>query len=449
MTTNGTSPNPSLILAAMAYSSAAQKVYLFGGYDGTTYYSDIYSYDIPTNTWTLINPTNGVKPPGRFRHAFAYDSTNDIFLLYGGQNASGILGDTWVFSPSTNTWTQLHPAQSPPIAASPVWARLAYDSDHNVFVLAQQGSGGYFGVAGSAYAIQTWLFRYQGTGPNAGTLASTAAPAPSSINRYNTSWAKEPAIASSGNALYLAWSETGSPFDPTNASLPHIYVSQYTAGNWVSLGQSYSAISGDTSESHAPSITLVGTTPWASWYQSNDFNQTQVFAGSWNGSIWQTGTPGLVGGPPAFQGRSQLNNVAGVPYVAFLEVNKNIFPQVVHALVKAWNGTSWSLIGSGGLNRNASAGTTADSISITNDGTNPYVAWTEYVHTYGGSSGQDTDSIPQVYVSGWNGSQWFPMGGSLNVNPANWPMMLLSRTSAGSPMSPGQKDHRPAMPNFT
>ncbi|HXI41409.1 MAG TPA: Ig-like domain-containing protein, partial [Bryobacteraceae bacterium] len=419
MSPNGISPNPSLILPGMTYSSFDQKLYLFGGFDGTNFYSDLYTYDVPTNTWTPVVPAGGVKPAGRYRFGFAYDSTNNVILLYGGQNASGILGDTWVFSPATSTWTQLTPPQSPPIAASPVWARLTYDSDHNAFVLAQQGLGGYFGGTWTAYAIQTWLFRYQGAGPNAGTLAPTANAAPGSLNRNAASWAKEPALASSGTTLYATWAETGSPFDPTSAALLNIYAAQYSGSNWIPLGQSFQAIS-TQQESHAPSMAVSGGNPWISWYQSNDSTSTQVFATQWNGASWQGGTVGLKGTGTAYQGRSQIMDLAGTPHVALLEVDKSYYPQRVFAYVRSWNGTSWPLKGTGPLNRSNVSGTTADSIAITNDGTNPYVAWTEYAHTYGGSSGQDTDTNPQVYVAYWNGTQWTALGGSLNVNTANW-----------------------------
>src|SRR6202022_3895739 len=114
------------------------------------------------------------------------------------------------------------PAQSPPIGVAPVFARLTYDRDHNVFILAQRGANGYFGGNWPAYALQPWLFRYQGTGSNAGTLTSMAQPAPGSINRNTASWAKDPMVASSPTALYVAWTETGAPFDPTDAAWPHI-----------------------------------------------------------------------------------------------------------------------------------------------------------------------------------------------------------------------------------
>jgi hypothetical protein len=216
MSPGGTPPDPSLILPGLAYSTNNQKIYLIGGISSTGYNSDLYVYDYPTNTWSLINPAGGVKPPARYRHAFAYDSTNNIFLLYGGQNASGILNDTWVYDPSANTWTQLNPPQGPPVPTSAIFARMSYDSDHNVFVLAQLGQNGYYGGNWTAYAIQTWLFRYQGTGPNAGAQAPTALPASGGLNRNAASWAKDPVLASSGNSLYVAWSEVGSPYNASD-----------------------------------------------------------------------------------------------------------------------------------------------------------------------------------------------------------------------------------------
>ena len=434
VTPSGTPPDPSLISPGMAYSSAAQRVYLFGGASGTGYNNDLYTYDVPTNSWTQISPAGGIKPLGRKYFGFAYDSTNNIFLVYGGQNGDAILGDTWVYSPAMNSWTQLTPPQSPPVIDPPVFAELAYDSDHNVFVLAQPGTGGYFGGSWNTYPLQTWLFRYQGVGPNAGTLVSSAQTAPGSINRNTTSWAKDPTVASSGDALYVAWSELGSPFDPTDAAFPHIYVSQYSAGNWVPIGTSFQSISTDFAEAHMPSAALIGSTPWVSWYQGSTSGQTPlVHSGSWNGSSWQGGPLGLISSNVgAFQGRSQLTSIAGVPYVALLEVNKNYYPQETFAYVEAWNGTSWDVIGSAALNRNTGAGTTADSISITNDGANPYVAWSEYAHSYGGAQG-DTDTNPQIYVSTWNGTQWIALGGSLNVNPGNWAYDASIAYLAGQP----------------
>lgn len=415
---SGTPPDPSIILPSVAYSSAAQQIYLFGGKDGSIYYQDIFTYNVPTNTWTKISPVGGVKPPGRLSAGFAYDSTNNVFLLYGGQGASGVLGDTWIFNPVTNAWTQLSPALSPPITA-PDYARLTYDSDHNAFVLAHKAPGGYFGGNWGALPVQTWLFRYQGAGPNAATLINTTQPVQGSINRNLVSWAKDPVLATSGNSLYVSWAETGSPFATAPAPGLHIFADQYSGGNWVGLGSTYASISTANVEAHAPSLAVVGSAPWISWYQSNSgsTSASQIYAASWNGAGWQgTGAIGLVG-TTAVQGRSQLANVAGSPYLAFIEVNKSTSPQSAFAYVKSWNGNSWALQG-GVLNHSNVSGSIAASISIASDGIYPYVAWTEYVRGNGVSGGLSFTN-PQVYVSHWNGTQWTQVGGSLNQNASS------------------------------
>jgi chitodextrinase len=413
----GTLPDPSVILPGMAYSTVAQQVFLYGGKSssGTIFYPDLYYYDVPSNTWSIVSPANGVKPPARCCMNFAYDSTNNIFLLYGGKNASGVLNDTWVYDPVANLWTEINPPQSPPINSVSDFTRLAYDSDHNAFVLAHLGSGGYFGGDWTSLAMQTWLFRYAGTGPNAATLLSTTQPSPGALNRNLQSWGKDPTLATSGSSLYVAWSETGSPFDTSQAAWPHIYADQYSGSGWSTMGN-YSAISGSTVEAHAPSLAVIGGTPWISWYQ-NVNRQPQVNAASWNGSVWQGGTVGLVDSS-GVQGRSTLGQVAGTPYIGVIEVNKSLSPQSAYAYVRSWNGSSWSLVGSGALNLNEVAGTTATSISLSTDGTYPYAAWTEYVRSDNVPNGQTTTN-PQLYVSRWNGSLWVPVGASVNVSASS------------------------------
>jgi hypothetical protein len=381
--TSGTPPDPSLILPAVAYSSNAQQIYLFGGRDASTYSSNLYTYNYATNTWTLLSPVGGIAPPARYRTNFAYDSTNNIFLLYGGQNATTVFGDTWAYNPVSNTWTQLNPPQSPPVGTVADFSRLSYDTDHNVFVLAHKGLGGYFGGRRTTLPIQTWLFRYAGAGPNAGTLLNTTQPAAGSMNRNAESWAKDPALASSGNSLYMSWAETGSPFDPSAGTYVHVYADQYTGGSWAQMGSTYYSLSGGGVEAHAPSMTIAGTTPWISWYQANasSVNTTQVFAASWNGSAWVGGPVGLIGSGDN-QARSQLASVAGVPYIGFLEINKTFYPQSAFAYVKSLNQGVWPQVGAGALNRRSGAGSTATSISLASDGTYPYAAWTEYFRRF-------------------------------------------------------------------
>lgn len=418
----GNVPDESLDLPGVAYSTVEKKIYLFGGHSEATglYPNDVYVYDYPTNTWTLIS-VPGARPAGRTSHAFAYDSTNNVFLLNGGLNAAGVLSDTWVYNPVTSQWTQVT-TPAPPPTNDPVYAKMSYDSDHNVFVMAQiGGSGGYYGGVWHSYAIQTWLFRYAGGGPNAGTQTSTAAAAAGGLNRYVDGWAKDPALSSSGNSLYVAWSEASSPFTTIDDAWPHIYVSQYSGGSWMPLGQSFASISGDIFEAHQPSIAIVGGTPWVSYYQSSNTGQVAaVDSNSWDGvSTWNGGAVGYIGSGTLYQGQSQITPVGGVPYVALLQEDRNVYPQRTLVGVMSWTGSAWALKGAT-LNQSTLPGATALEVSISSDGVNPAAAWSEYIHTANPGDGYDHDSNPQIYASRWNGSQWVVMGGSLNFNTSNW-----------------------------
>jgi hypothetical protein len=284
------------------------------------------------------------------------------------------------------------------------------------------GTGGYAGGDWTQYAAQTWLFRYKGTGPNAGTVQSSFQPAPGGINQNVDAWAKEPSLASSGNTLYAAWVETGKPYDLTEGTFFHVYAGQRSNGAWVPMGgtpASFDSEFSGYSESHSPSVSVIAGTPWISWYKWNNSGQVWgLWAKSWNGSLWQGGAVGRVGTVQAnaYQGRSQMADVGGVPYMAFLEVDKSFFPQKTFVYVKYWNGTQWVLKGNGSLNINPSANTTAGSVSIASDGTNPYVAWTEYTS----DNILQNQTPSQVYVSHWNGTQWVAVGDSLNVITTAW-----------------------------
>jgi hypothetical protein len=418
----GSPPNPSANQPAMTYNTNDHRLYLFGGQVGAGFSNDLYAYDVPANTWSKLSP-GGTPPSPRWRSGLAYDSTNNVFMLYGGQDASNVYHDTWIYNPGTNAWTQLSPAQSPSFDTVGPFENLAYDPDHNVFMLVARGAGGYADGAGFSYGAQTWFFRYQGGGPNVGASPANYKPPPGSLNRHSDDWAAAPSLSGSGNALIAAWVETGEPFDTSNAAWFHAYAGMRGAGrSWTALGGTPSSIDSEFnnySESHSPSAALIGGTPWLSWYKWNNSGQNwAIWAKSWNGSTWQGDRIGTAGAAPAaeFQGRSQMLGVGGTPHIAFLEVDKSFFPQRTLVYVKSWNGSQWNVKGSGPLNINASANDTASSVSIATDGTNPYVAWTEYTF----DNLQKTVSYPQVHVKYWNGSAWNTIGDSLNMSANGW-----------------------------
>jgi N-acetylneuraminic acid mutarotase len=130
----------------MAYNSVQEKTVLFGGNDGT-YNDETWLYDSSTNSWTQKFPL--AKPAIRGMHAMAYDPDNDRVVLFGGYNGmSGYLADTWVYDVVSESWTQKFPGTSPAKRRSHA---MVYDSFNNVFIL----FGGY---DSSGNLGDTWIY---------------------------------------------------------------------------------------------------------------------------------------------------------------------------------------------------------------------------------------------------------------------------------------------------
>jgi hypothetical protein len=105
----------------------------------------------------------------------------------------------------------------------------------------------------------------------------------------------------------------------------------------------------------------------------------------------------------------------GHPVVAWSELGK--------VLVKRWTGSSWALIGSGGLN---TGGIVSRVYLALDSGGNPALAWSEYASgSYDG----------RVFVTRWNGSSWQTVGNqAINLDQnkeATDP--ALSLDSSGNP----------------
>ena len=106
--------------AARAYASMAEDtgyadgtgaLVLFGGYNGTSYLGDTWTYT--TAGWTQQSPAT--SPSARAYAAMAYDGTLAEPTLFGGYDGTKVLGDTWEYS-GTN-WVEQAPTPSPPARA--------------------------------------------------------------------------------------------------------------------------------------------------------------------------------------------------------------------------------------------------------------------------------------------------------------------------------------------
>jgi len=130
---------------AMVFDAANEVSLLFGGADAADRFDDTWTYDVPANTWTQKSPAT--SPSDRYSHAMAYDSRNEVAVLFGGYDGS-YDQETWTYSVSSNTWSQEEPSTSPPLRYR---HGLAYDSANEEVVL-------FGGTYGGTERADTWSY---------------------------------------------------------------------------------------------------------------------------------------------------------------------------------------------------------------------------------------------------------------------------------------------------
>jgi hypothetical protein len=104
--------NPSI-----TYDKEADRIILFGGsnhqttVNETTLFNDTWIYDIENNTWLQITPAIG--PSARVASTMIYDDIHNVTLLFGGDNETGCLDDTWIFDSTLLEWKKVDSPQFP------------------------------------------------------------------------------------------------------------------------------------------------------------------------------------------------------------------------------------------------------------------------------------------------------------------------------------------------
>src|SRR5437868_15380926 len=109
-----TSP-PARSYLAMTYDAASGKVIVFGGYDGTGYLNDTWTFDGISWTRVAASPS----PSARANAQMAYDSVTHRVVLFGGYNGN-YLGDTWLWDGTTSHWTLVRTVHRPRAVTGPM-----------------------------------------------------------------------------------------------------------------------------------------------------------------------------------------------------------------------------------------------------------------------------------------------------------------------------------------
>lgn len=217
--------------AAMAYdaNSSDQYIVMFGGEGAHGVLGDTWTYRAEVWTNATPNPINATNsPPARFGASMAYDAADGYVVLFGGAtgpysgSANPLLNDTWTFE--HGNWTELCGACGP----SPrVDASLASAGSASGVVL----FGG-LTVSGGAYQTvgDSWSF-------GAGTWTALA-PASAPSSRYGAGFSLDP---TSGDLVLFGGCARNQPTSlPTCASVLNDTWG-YSGGSWTLLASGSSS----------------------------------------------------------------------------------------------------------------------------------------------------------------------------------------------------------------
>ena len=146
---SGTNP-PARAYASMAedtgYAFGTGALVLFGGYNGTSYLGDTWTYT--TAGWTKQTPTT--SPSARAYAAMAYNGTLAEPTVFGGYDGTNALADTWEYT-GTNNWVEQSPTTNPPARIDAAMADNSTDGQLVLF-------GGQATTSTSSVLDDTWTF---------------------------------------------------------------------------------------------------------------------------------------------------------------------------------------------------------------------------------------------------------------------------------------------------
>jgi hypothetical protein len=138
---------------AAVFDPSRQRLVLFGGVDGNSHRSDVWSLDLgPVPQWTQLLPV-GAGPGPRSSSAAIYDPASDRMVVMGGFDGSIRRNDTWALTfGGAPQWVQLDPqGPSPPVR-----------SDHTLTFIPTRNQAVLFGGFNTAYLHDAWMLDLNG-----------------------------------------------------------------------------------------------------------------------------------------------------------------------------------------------------------------------------------------------------------------------------------------------
>ncbi|MDI6808237.1 MAG: kelch repeat-containing protein [Candidatus Eisenbacteria bacterium] len=125
--------------ASFVRNEEGKRIFMFGGFDGTTYFDELWKFNLEDLSWELLIPS-GTPPSGRERHAVLLDRNRNRMVVQGGYDGATYLDDIWILDLSTYAWRELAQTARPSGRAGHT---LVYDNLTGSFVLfgGEDGAG--------------------------------------------------------------------------------------------------------------------------------------------------------------------------------------------------------------------------------------------------------------------------------------------------------------------
>ena len=173
----GVPPSPRYLHTAI-YDSVRDRMVVFGGLDASGYRNDVWAVSLPGNpVWSAPTPA-GTPPSPRNGHSAIYDAAHDRMVVFGGYDGVSYFNDVRVLAfAGSPTWSLLAPSGSPP--STRAYHTAIYDPVR-IRVVAIGGYNSSSGLDNDVWALTL------GASPAWGELAAAVTVNPPSARAYHT-----------------------------------------------------------------------------------------------------------------------------------------------------------------------------------------------------------------------------------------------------------------------
>lgn len=107
---------PALLAANLVYDEESDLVVLWGGADPSFQdHTDVWTYDVDADVWTRLELDDGARPEHRAQSRMAYDASEDVIVLFGGQDGTdgSFPTTTWLLDIDAPSWRRVETTEGP------------------------------------------------------------------------------------------------------------------------------------------------------------------------------------------------------------------------------------------------------------------------------------------------------------------------------------------------